>query len=332
VSGPDQYQLVSGTLEKDTVRFLVEGKYQFMLQVRDNNGAIAVDTVEITVVAAAHRGPIANAGADIDVEMPLSEMLLSGIKSKDPDGNLLYYNWAKVSGPAGLTIMQSTTGSPKLSGLLPGRYVFNLTVTDITGAKATDQVVAIIRKSGSDAKGRTVAIARADKKVYYPQSQIMLNGNDSYTDTGKVSSYHWSVIEGPGTPRIIQADSGLTEVMGLEKGVYTFQLTVRDNAGNIASDRVSVTVAGNGVTRNLLNVYPNPVRSELNLKISSDTTGRANISVYNSNGVMVKSLQTEKVSVTHLQSVSVTELQKGVYYLEVNIGSKQRLISAFIKN
>jgi len=331
ISGPDQYQIGNGSLEKDTLRFLVEGKYSFMLLVRDNDGAIAVDTVEITVFAAPNKSPVANAGFDIDVELPLTELLLNGIESNDPDGESLYYSWTKLSGPAGLTIMNSTTGSPKLIGLTEGKYVFNLGVTDITGAQASDEIIVTVRNGGFGFNGKTVAVAGLDKTIYFPETTIRLNGSDSYDD-GRISAYHWSLIQGPSSPRIIQPDSGITDVTNLVSGEYMFQLSVTNSMGNVAYDRIRVTVKGNPQTRDLLSIYPNPARSEFNLQIKSDTTGTTNIYIYNSNGIAVKSIQTEKGSVTHVQKVSVTELQKGVYYLEVNVGNKKRMISTFIKN
>ena len=235
ISGPNEYQIVDGALEKDTVRYLVEGKYSFMLLVRDNDGAIAVDTVEIAVLATPNETPVANAGFDFDVKLPVSEVLLNGTGSNDPDGELLNYSWTKLSGPAGLTIVNSTTGSPKLVGLTEGKYVFNLGVSDIRGALASDEII--------------------------------------------------------------------------------------------------VTVHGGATAVNdLLSIYPNPARSEFNLQMKSDTTGKTNIYIYNSNGVAVKSIQAEKGTVTYVQKVSVTELQKGVYFLEVNVGNKKRMFSTFIKN
>ena len=330
ISGPDQYKIVDGALEKDTVRFLAEGNYSFLLVVRDNDGAIAVDTVEITVLAASNVSPVANAGSDIDVKLPLREVLLSGKESNDPDGELLYYSWTKVSGPAGLTIMNSTTKSPKLIGLTEGKYVFNLGVSDISGAQASDEIIVTVQKGGSNSK--TMALAGKDKTIYFPETTIRLNGNDSYDNDGYISAYHWNLIKGPSLPQIIQPDSGITDVTNLVSGEYIFQLAITNTMGNVAYDRIRVTVSGNPKTRDLLSVYPNPARSELNLQIKSDTTGRTNIYIYNSNGIAVKSIQAEKASVTYVQTVSVTELQKGVYYLEVNVGNKKRMISTFIKN
>ena len=51
---------------------LVQGVYQFQLQVTDNNGATATDVISITVNAAANIPPVADAGLDQAITLPVN--------------------------------------------------------------------------------------------------------------------------------------------------------------------------------------------------------------------------------------------------------------------
>ena len=48
---------------------LTQGVYQFQLKVTDNNGATAIDTVQVTVNAA-NIAPTVNAGTDQTIKLP----------------------------------------------------------------------------------------------------------------------------------------------------------------------------------------------------------------------------------------------------------------------
>ena len=48
--------------------------------------------------------PIANAGPDQSITLPVNSVTLNGSGSVDPDGNIIAYNWTKISGPSQFTI------------------------------------------------------------------------------------------------------------------------------------------------------------------------------------------------------------------------------------
>ena len=68
ISGPSQYNIASPNAVQTSVNDLTQGVYAFELTGADNSGAIAKDTVQIIVNAAApppNQSPVTNAGADI---------------------------------------------------------------------------------------------------------------------------------------------------------------------------------------------------------------------------------------------------------------------------
>ena len=81
--------------------------------------------------------PVADAGLDQTITLPTNTVTLSGSGS-DADGTISSYNWTKISGPSGYTIVNPGTAATDITGLVQGVYQFQLQVTDNNGATATD--------------------------------------------------------------------------------------------------------------------------------------------------------------------------------------------------
>ena len=115
---------------------------EFRLQVTDNDGATATDTVVFTINRV-NKAPIVNAGTDQTV-IGLSEVNLVGTASDD-SGKIESYLWTQTAGEAvSLTNADSAAASfvaPSTNEELT--LEFALTVTDPDGATTTD-VVAIV--------------------------------------------------------------------------------------------------------------------------------------------------------------------------------------------
>jgi hypothetical protein len=58
----------------------------------------------------------------------------------DDDGTIASYQWTQVSGPSTATLATAANAITTVTGLQPGSYVFQLTVTDNNGATAIDAV------------------------------------------------------------------------------------------------------------------------------------------------------------------------------------------------
>jgi predicted esterase len=87
--------------------------------------------------------PTANAGSNINLQLPLDSVLLNGCASVDPEGAVLKFKWTKVSGPAYFTIANDTVCQARIRGLAAGTYLFELAVTD-TGALSAKDTMSII--------------------------------------------------------------------------------------------------------------------------------------------------------------------------------------------
>jgi predicted esterase len=77
-----------------------------------------------------------------DMTIPLSWNYMPTVYatySKDPDGWIAAFKWAKVSGGAAV-INTPSSGSTKITGLTAGTYIFRVTVTDNKGATSYDDI------------------------------------------------------------------------------------------------------------------------------------------------------------------------------------------------
>lgn len=73
--------------------------------------------------------PTANAGGDLFVWPPVNEVTLNG-SYLDPENNVKYVGWTKISGPSSFKFGNQGSLSTKVSELEPGVYQFALSVTD----------------------------------------------------------------------------------------------------------------------------------------------------------------------------------------------------------
>ena len=90
-----------------------------------------------------------------------------------------------------------------------------------------------------------VAYAGPDQTIVLPVNGVTLNGVG--TDIGgRVVSFEWSKIDGPGSGTIVDKDQPVTKVIALVEGQYTFEIKVVDNQGLSATDRVTITVHPEG--------------------------------------------------------------------------------------
>jgi len=96
--------------------------------------------IEKTVVQNTGAVPVADAGGDVILQLPVNSVQLDGSNSSDTDGNIVGYSWSKVSGPASFTIGSPALSTTAVTNLTAGIYKFELTVTDNSGATGKDTV------------------------------------------------------------------------------------------------------------------------------------------------------------------------------------------------
>ena len=245
ISGPASFAINSAAAARTVVKSLVPGVYQFELKVTDNGGLSAKDTMRIIVndPAQPNRPPVANAGPDQIITLPINSINLDGSGSTDPDNNITSYVWTKISGPSSFNIADASAVQTQATNLLPGIYLFELKVTD-AGALFSKDSMQVTVNAGNPNNLPPVARAGNDTTIQSNQTSctpvaviFTLNGSNSYDPDGTIVNYLWS---GPGV--IANPNVATTTVSGLMPGINSFILKVTDNNGAFAYDTVRITI------------------------------------------------------------------------------------------
>ena len=98
---------------------------------------------------ASNQLPVASAGPDKSITLPLDYVTLDG-SGTDADGTITGYSWSQISGPNTAGFSSTTVAKPTVSGLIAGSYSFGLVVRDDkNAASAADQVTVTVQSSTS---------------------------------------------------------------------------------------------------------------------------------------------------------------------------------------
>jgi type 1 glutamine amidotransferase len=257
VSGPvtGGGTIVNASASSTDITGLNEGTYIFRLTVTDNDGDSGTDEVSVLVNPAPpppNLDPVANAGADRTITLPINTTTFSG-SGKDDDGNILKYNWSKVSGPAsgGGTIQSPNSPVTNINSLNEGTYVYRLTVTDNNNATATDEVQVKVNTVALPNEIPT-AFAGTDKEITLPANTLTLTGSGTDAD-GVLVSYSWLKISGPsaGGGTIQKPADATTNILNLKEGTYIFRFIVTDDNGAKAYDEMKIKVNPSASSTNI---------------------------------------------------------------------------------
>jgi hypothetical protein len=331
VSGPSGYNIENKNTAQTEVRGLVKGKYQFRLTVTDNKGATAQDVVTLQVYDEGttppppnsnNATPVAHAGEDVQLHLPVSMLILTGESSEDPDGEIIKYYWELANGPAAVTISDANNSVASVSDLQEGKYQFRLTVTDNDGKKASDIITVTI---SGDANDLPVAVAGDDQTIISIDDFFTLDGTRSHDEDGKIHAYQWRKISGPDKGLIENNVAAITKVRNVQSGTYQFELTVKDDHLAAALDTVNISfeleLKHAGVY-----VYPNPTKSSLNLRLSGIEQGRFGVAVYDVNGRKMLEKSLLKNSYELNEKLPIAKLNSGVYFLYISSNQKIQVL------
>jgi hypothetical protein len=134
-SGPNTATIVSASSASTSVTGIIAGTYVFQLQATDSYPAS--NTSPVTIVVNNSATPVANAGANQAITVPTTSVTLNGSGST---GTVTSYTWTQVSGPNTATLATPNAVTTTASGLVPGTYVFKLSLNG-TASTSTTQVM-----------------------------------------------------------------------------------------------------------------------------------------------------------------------------------------------
>jgi len=111
-----------------------------------------------------------------------------------------------------------------------------------------------------------------------------------------------------------------------DTGYYTVKLSITGAGGiiqdyGIRNDYIHVDNLTNidfvVSKENKISIFPNPLKDQLNITISSNLTGILCLSIYNLHGEIVRHFSFKKENTQKLYSIPVTDLQNGIYFLNI---------------
>jgi hypothetical protein len=175
----------------------------------------------------ANTAPVANAGIDqtVDATGPTTSVTLDGLASSDAESDPLTYAWKNETGA-----IVGIASQLNLS-LLPGQYVFELSVTDTSGAKSTDSVTLTVRDLPN------ITITSPTESNYLLDESVLASYSCSSPSGSPIVTCTGTVQNG-------------TVVSTSTTGGKTFTVTATNANGNSASNVVNY-----GVTYKIFLMY-----------------------------------------------------------------------------
>ena len=126
------------------------------------------------------------------------------------------------------------------SGLSKKDVYGNVYNNSVTIAAYSSKVL-IPNGTATTSNKNPVANAGADKTITLPTNSVSLTGTGTDAD-GTIASFAWVKINGPVGDIIVSPGTASTAINNLLQGIYTYELTVKDNLGAIDKDTLQITV------------------------------------------------------------------------------------------
>ncbi len=191
--------------------------------------------------------PVADAGPDQTVAEQ-NQVTLSGLNSMDLDDGIATYEWHQINGTAvdlsSYSEEQAVFTAPDVNE--DGEALeFELTVTDFSGAQASDRCIVNVTWINEPPIAKTGADQSVDEA-----GTVHLSAAESADPDDGIAGYQWRQTQGP---EVLLSDTSsptpyfTAPDVGPEGAALIFELTVTDGGGLRDTDSCRVTVTWNNM-------------------------------------------------------------------------------------
>ena len=212
------------------VTFRIAGTYTITLTVTDAAGNLHTDVIVITVNDIT--APEARPGDELRV-LPGQSAVLDGSGSTD-NIEIVNHTWSFVYEQREVKLYGEVV---HFTFHIPGSYNISLTVRDAAGNTHTAFLLVTVGEVTVEDVTPPIAVAGKDR-TGYEREIFVFNANLSSDNIGIVN-YTWTFLYGDEERIFYGMMSNIT--FG-EMGTYNITLAVRDEAGNVAADMVTITI------------------------------------------------------------------------------------------
>ncbi|HSZ87731.1 MAG TPA: T9SS type A sorting domain-containing protein [Puia sp.] len=176
ISGPNNSTILNDSALATTANNLVAGNYNYELKIKDASGDSCISTVQVSVQSLL--SPISNLlppvpvlASNQTITLPINSIWLIGSGSYEPGGSIASYSWKQISGPTSI-IFNTNIPTTLVAGLVAGTYVFQLTITDNSGATAIATTTVTVNSLNilQDAATQTTDSSTTEKDISAPST------------------------------------------------------------------------------------------------------------------------------------------------------------------
>ncbi len=237
--------------------------------------------------------PTVNAGADVNIKLPVHSALLSGTVVEN-GATITRYNWTHLSGPATPSIETAAANTTTVSNLLEGTYTFRLTVTTSDGATAFDDVQVLVAPAPPPSGKRSINVN-------------LFGGVNPYNNS---EWNNWNVTASLNSGKLKYADTSISLI-----SAAITKNTISDNGttygGGMAPAEVLRFTSNASVSRTLtFSGLSTDASYNMDLFASRNNTGNSTVFTINGTSVTVltdKNLA-NKASFTNLKATAAGQL------------------------
>lgn len=330
VSGPSGGTITSSNISTTTITSLQAGLYVYSLTVTDNNGTTGTDNVNINVIAATVTPPTGNT------------IRVNIFGGRNPSVNPLWNNNWNVADASSYFVNESN-----LVTTVQARFNAIMDIQDNGASYGTGSAICpadVLRYNATSSYNRSLIItglnpAKTYSIQFFGSSNIL--GNKTVFQIGRTKvtlNTDNNISTSANFAGVVPTSAGSLKVSILRTGTYinVAGFIIKEETtgsarminSSMEEEEEIVATENNDL---ILNVFPNPVQSVVQVKTTTELNSRIQYSLVDANGKMRYTSQKKSMQTSDIQEINMSALTPGVYILSVIIEGKQ-YIRKLIKN